>query len=107
MHLPAMIKNYIIEGMKNEGFVSSLQSNLQANISQIVSTGTSYATNLGSFAVNVVTKIFSTIVQGMILFLMAIFFSIEKEQVINFISSLGGSRKNHLYVKLQRMYAKL
>ncbi len=38
---------------------------------------------------------------------MAIFFSIEKEQVINFIAELAGNRKNHMYVKLQKMYAKL
>ena len=43
----------------------------------------------------------------MILFVLSVFFSVEKEQVIHFISSLAGLRRNHMYVKLQKMYAKL
>ncbi|MBP6086015.1 hypothetical protein KA478_02290 [Patescibacteria group bacterium] len=54
-----------------------------------------------------VTGLFTTIAQAMILFVMAVFFSVEKEGVINFISSLAGTRKNHMYVKMQKMYAKL
>ena len=71
--------------MKNEEFIATLQSNVEANISQIVSLGKSYVTDLGGFAVSVVTGLFSILIKGMILFLMCIFFSIEKEGVINFI----------------------
>jgi len=107
MRIPGSLKKYLLDSMKNETLMATVQANLQANISQIVSMWTSYATNLWSFAVTLVTSIFTTIFQTMIVFLMAIFFSIEKEQVINFIAELAGNRKNHMYVKLQKMYAKL
>ncbi len=105
--LPSAIKWYVIQSIHSQSFITSLQWNLQDNISQIVSMGTTYATNLGWFAVTIITGVFSTIAQAAILFLMSVFFSSEKEQVINFVSSLAGSKKNHMYVKLQKMYAKL
>jgi predicted PurR-regulated permease PerM len=107
MQLPGIIKKYILEWLHSKVVVSSLQANLQDNISQIISTSSTYATNLGSFAVKLVTSVFSTVLQWVILFFMAIFFSVEKEQVINFVSWLAGHKKNHTYVKLQKMYAKL
>lgn len=105
--LPSALKKYLLDAIDSGSFVTTLQSNIQQNISQIVSTGTTYVTDLGGFAVQLVTWIFSTIAQWMILFVMSIFFSIEKEQVIHFTASLAGSRRNHMYVKLQKMYAKL
>ena len=105
--LPGSIKQYILQGMNNEEFMAWLQTNLQDNISQIVTTWTWYVTNLWWFAVKLVTGIFTTIAQWMILFVLSVFFSVEKEQVIHFISSLAGLRRNHMYVKLQKMYAKL
>lgn len=105
--LPASIKNYILQGMNNAEFMSWLQTNIQSNISQIVTTWTSYVTNLWWFAVKLVTGIFTTIAQALILFVLAIFFSVEKEKVIYFISSLAWTKRNHMYVKLQKMYAKL
>jgi predicted PurR-regulated permease PerM len=107
LSLPSSIKKYILDGVNNADFVSALQTNLQDNISQIVTTWSSYVTNLWWFAVKLVTGVFTTIAQWMILFVLSIFFSIEKENVINFISSLAWLRRNHMYVKLQKMYAKL
>ena len=107
LSLPVSIKKYILDSIHSDDFLSNLQSNLQQNISEIVSTWTWYVTDLWGFAVKLVTGIFTTVVQAMILFLLSIFFSIEKEWVIQFISSLAGSRRNHMYVKLQKMYAKL
>lgn len=107
LSMPYTIKKYILDSIHSDVFVSSLQDNIQQNISQIVSTWSSYVTNLWSFAVKLVTWIFTTIAQAVILFVLSIFFSIEKEWVINFISSLAWNRRNHIYVKLQKMYAKL
>lgn len=107
LRLPSILKGYLIQSIQSQSFLSTLQTNLQDNISQIISTGSSYASDLGGFAVQLVTWVFSTIVQAMILFLMSVFFSAEKEGVIHFIASLAGTRKNHMYVKLQKMYAKL
>lgn len=105
--LPSSIKKYILQWINNEEFMAGLQTNLQDNISQIVTTWTWYVTNLWWFAVKLVTGIFTTIAQWMILFVLSVFFSVEKEQVIHFISSLAWLRRNHMYVKLQKMYAKL
>jgi predicted PurR-regulated permease PerM len=105
--LPWSLKKYLLDSIQSGAFLSTLQSNLQQNISDIVSTGTSYVTDLWWFAVKLVSWIFSTIAQAMILFILSVFFSIEKEQVINFVSSLAWIRRNHTYVKLQKMYAKL
>lgn len=44
--LPGMLKEYLIQSIHSQSFLSTLQTNLQDNISQIISTGTSYATNL-------------------------------------------------------------
>jgi predicted PurR-regulated permease PerM len=107
LQVPSIIKKYILEWLHSQIVLSSLQTNLQENISQIISTSSTYATNLWSFAVKLVTSVFSTVLQWVILFFMAIFFSAEKEQVINFASWLAGHKKNHAYVKLQKMYAKL
>jgi len=107
LYLPAMVKDYLIKIIHSWALASTLQNNILDNMSQIISAGTSYATNLGSFAVKLVTGVFTTLFQAIILFCLSIFFSLEKEQVINFISSLAWSHRNHTYVKLQRMYAKL
>lgn len=107
MRLPSLLKEYIISTINSQSLSATLQTNLLDNMSQIISTWTTYASNLGSFAFKLVWWIFTTITQSMILFLLAVFFSIEKENVINFISSLAGTKKHHTYVKLQKMYAKL
>ena len=107
LSLPSTLKKYILESIRSDAFVSTLQSNIQENISQIISTWSSYVTDLWGFAVKLVTGVFSAVAQAMILFLLSVFFSVEKEQVINFVSSLAWSRRNHMYVKLQKMYAKL
>jgi hypothetical protein len=53
--LPSALKKYLLDAIDSGTFVSTLQSNIQQNISQIVSTGTTYVTDLGGFAVQLVT----------------------------------------------------
>lgn len=105
--LPTTLKAFFIKDVFTADAIVSLQSALQNNISQIISTGTTYVTSLWSFAVKIVTTVFMTITQAIMMFVLAIFFSIEKEWVVEFLSSIAGNNKNHVYVKLQRMYAKL
>lgn len=105
--LPISLKEFFIKDIFTPDAILSLQSALQNNISQIISTGTTYVTSLWSFAVKIVTSVFTTITQAIMMFVLAVFFSIEKEWVVRFLSSIAGSKKNHVYVKLQRMYAKL
>lgn len=101
--LPGMIKDYILD----PNTLNQIQGSLQQNISDIVSQGTTYATNIGSFAVKIVTGVFSTIAQIALVLSLSVFFSIEKDGVINFIARLSGSRSTTTYVKLHRLYAKL
>lgn len=101
--LPRAVKEYIID----PNTINQIQTTLQQNISDIVSQGTDYATNIGSFAVKIVTGVFSTIAQISLVVSLSVFFSIEKDGVINFISRLSGSRSTSTYIKLQRLYAKL
>lgn len=105
--LPSTVKNFLLENIKDQSLQMQLQQSLQQNISNIVSQGTNYATNIGSFAVNLLTGIFSTIVQIGLVLTLSVLFSIEKDSVINFISRLAGNRSAATYIKLQRLYAKL
>ncbi len=105
--LPSSLKTFFINDVFTPDAIISLQTALQNNISQIISTGTTYVTSLWWFAVKIVTTVFMTITQAIMMFVLAIFFSVEKEWVVEFLSSIAGSKKNHVYVKLQRMYAKL
>lgn len=105
--LPSGLKGYILENIQDPWFQTQIQSSLQQNISNIISQGTNYATNIGSFAVNILTGVFSTIVQIGLVLTLSVLFSIEKDNVINFLSRLSGHRSSTTYIKLQRLYAKL
>ncbi len=105
--LPAALKDYLLQSLRDPAFQSQVVSGLQQNISSLVSQGTNFATNIGGFAVNIVTGVFSTIVQIGLVLTLSVLFSVEKNNVINFISRLAWSRSSSTYVKLQRLYAKL
>lgn len=105
--LPEALKEFLIQDVFTGEALASMQTALQNNISQIISAWTSYVTSLWSFAVKIVSSVFMTITQAVMMFVLAVFFSIEKEGVVKFISSISGDNRNHVYVKLQKMYAKL
>ena len=83
--LPGSIKSYVLD----PNTLNQIQTSLQQNISDIVSQGTNYATNIGSFAVKIVAGVFSTIAQISLVVSLSVFFSIEKGGVINFMSRLS------------------
>lgn len=105
--LPSGIKGAILDNIQDVSFQTQIQNSLQQNVSNIISQGTNYASNIGSFAVNIVTGVFSTIVQIGLVLTLSVLFSIEKNSVINFLSRLSGHRSSTTYIKLQRLYAKL
>lgn len=105
--LPAALKEYLLESLRDPAFQNQVVTSLQQNISSLVSQWTNFASNIGGFAVNIVTGVFSTIVQIGLVLTLSVLFSIEKNNTINFISRLAGSRSSATYVKLQRLYAKL
>ena len=53
------------------------------------------------------TGVFSAVAQVGFMLVLAILFSIEKNDVVNFLARLMGSKSTYTYIKLQRLYAKL
>ena len=87
--LPSGIKDYALQNLQDPTFQTEIMASIQQNISTLVSQGTNYATNIGSFAFNIVTGVFSTIAQIALVLTLSVLFSIEKNGVINFISRLA------------------
>ena len=106
--IPWGIKTMLLDSFNNPNVVSSVQSQLQQNISQIVNLGTSYARNIGTMAVSAVSTFFNLIAQTLIVMTLAVLFSIQKDAVMKFIAGLGGEKKYKLiYMKIERIYKKL
>lgn len=80
--IPGMIKDYFLESLWSN--TSELQSTLTQNISSLVSTGSTYATNVGGMALSFVWSIFTILGQIALVLTIAVFFSIEKERVVRF-----------------------
>jgi len=83
--------------------INLLQHALQQNISQIISTASNYVANVWTFVVNAIWWFFSAIFQIIMVFVLAIFFSLEKDKVILFLSSISN---NKLYFKrkIEKLY---
>jgi len=106
--LPGGLKAWLLESLSNPAVVSWVQSQLEQNISQIVSFGTLYAKNIGTMAITAVWTFFSFITQTSIVLTLSVLFSIQKDSVMKFIARLGGESKYKIiYMKLERIYKKL
>lgn len=106
--LPWQIKTTLISSMSDPLITSSVQGQLQSNVSQIVSVWTSYAKEIWSLAVNFVWSFFSFVTQSSIVLTLAVLFSISKDSVISFIGSLGGEKKrDYIKMTLTKIYKKL
>ena len=106
--LPGGLKAALLDSLSNPAVVGWVQTQLQANISQIVDFGTTYARNIGNIAVSAVGTLFSFITQTSIVLTLAVLFSIQKDATMKFIARLGGEKKyKFVYMKLERIYKKL
>jgi predicted PurR-regulated permease PerM len=104
--LPGQFKESLLQAIQSGNLVESAQESLLENMSQIVSLGSDYISNAGSLAVSIVTSFFSAFVQISIVFVVAVFFSIEKDEVIHFLARMSG-RVQHTELKLKKLYTKL
>lgn len=104
--IPWYFKQPIIQSLKNPEVYATVQSAVQQNISQIVSFWTSYVKNVWWIVVTAVSGFFSIIFNIILVVTMAIFFSFEKDWVINFIAAISW-RKEFMRRKLNRLYKKL
>lgn len=106
--LPWSTKEVLLSSMSDPTIVGSIQEKLQANISQIVSLGTSYVRQIWNLAVNFVWGFFNFVAQSSIVLTLSVLFSISKDSVVSFIASIGGENKHdYIKMKLERIYKKL
>lgn len=106
--LPWNTKDILLSSMNDPTIVNSLQDKLQANISQIVSLGTSYVRQIWNLAVSFVWSFFNFVTQSSIVLTLSVLFSISKDSVVSFISSIWGEKKRqYIKMKLERIYKKL
>ena len=80
--IPGIIKSYMLDSLWSNAW--QLQNTVMQNISALVSTGSMYASNIGSMALSLVWSIFTILGQIALVLTIAVFFSIEKERVIRF-----------------------
>ncbi len=104
--LPSYVKKLIINALNDSQFMIWLQEVLQKNISEIAKFGTDYVKNIWQIVVTVVWKFLSAIVQVIFVLVFAIFFSIEKEKVVNFISKISWNER-YMKIKLKFLYERL
>jgi len=67
---------------------NTIQTKLQENVAQMVNMGTTYAREIGNFAVNFVGSFMNFITQLSIVLTLSVLFSAQKKSVMKFIASL-------------------
>lgn len=106
MTLPWTLKEFLISVIQQSDVRDTIQAGILSNTSQIISVWTSYIRGAGDLAVSVVSGLFATLFQLSIVLVMAVFFSIEKNKVIRFISRVSWSAL-YTELKLKKLYKKL
>lgn len=104
--IPGYLKNTIIYYLKDPQTVSAIQEWIEKNISQIVSVWNTFIKNVWYFLVNVIGSFFSALFQIWLVFILSIFFSLEKEWIIQFIDRIS-DKKWLLSTKIRKIYKKL
>ncbi len=105
-YIPDYLKWIILSMLWDKNTLNLLQQALQQNISQIISSASNYITNVWTFVVNAIGSFFSAIFQIVLVFILAIFFSLEKDKVILFLSSISSNRI-YFKRKIEKLYTKL
>lgn len=104
--VPSYIQQIFFQALEDKTIASQLQTLLTQNISDIVTTSSGYISNIGSFAVWFVSNFVSIMFQVGLCFILAIFFSVEKDALIHFVASLFPAHR-HTYViaKIEHLYS--
>lgn len=104
--IPWIIKQFILEWLQDREVVMAIQYAIQENISQIASFGTNFINNIWGIVVSIVGGFFSALFQIFLVLVLAIFFSAQKDSVINFIAWVT-NHKEYMILKIQKLYRKL
>ena len=104
--LPETIKTSLVQFLETTNLQETIQGTLVENISGIVSMWSDYITNAWQLAVSTLSSVFSWLFQVGIVFIIAIFCSIEKESVVTFLSNVSSHPSRMLHT-LNKLYHKL
>ncbi len=106
--LPEHMKEYFFNYYGNSELLATIQTTLQDNLSNIVSTGKEYVQVLGWVIVTFVSWFASFVVDFLLFITLAVLFSVEKDSVMSFLANLSWKDNYDLtYMKLEKMYKKL
>ncbi|MEI6426064.1 MAG: AI-2E family transporter [Candidatus Absconditabacteria bacterium] len=106
--IPHALRQEILHMLSDPATSVQFQTKIQTTINQFSSAWKDYAQSLGTFAVNMLTGVFTSFAKGGIVITLSVLFSIEKISVMKFISSLGGEKKfKYIYTKLEKIYKQL
>lgn len=104
--IPLYFRNLIINNLQDPEVLTALQKALQENVSNIVSLWTNYLKNVWFWVVKFLTGFVSVLFQVVMVWVIAIFFSLEKENVISFISRISWNPDYTAY-KFVKIYKQL
>lgn len=106
--LPWSLKTGLLNSLGDPTVVAGVQNQLEQNIAQMVSVGTTYAKNIGTMAVSAVWSIATFFTQTSIVLTLSVLFSFQKDAVMKFIARLGGQKKyKFIYMKIEKIYKQL
>ena len=106
-HLPHRIETSLLSYLSDPHIVTQVQEVLTSNLSQIVKTSTMYLSSAGSRAITVISRFFSTLFQIVVVLIMAILFSLEKDKVIWLRSQLLPHHTQRISTKMTKLYSRL
>lgn len=104
--IPLYFRNLIINNLQDPEVLTALQKALQENVSNIVSLWTNYLKNVWFWVVKFLTGFVSVLFQVFIVWVIAIFFSLEKDNVISFIARISWN-PDYTFYKFLKIYKQL
>ena len=105
-HLPWYIQWKLLTISNDPNISNNISEFIMVNISSIVQNSAEYMKNISSFAINTIWSFFSIISQIIMVFVLSIFFSFEKDKVVYTIATLSQTPKKTA-LKLKKLYHQL
>lgn len=106
LHLPSYIEKKLLMFSNDSQIANKIRDFIIANISSIVQNSTEYVKNISSFAINTIWSFVSIVSQIIMVFILAVFFSFEKDKVVYTIATLSQTPKKTA-IKLEKLYHQL
>jgi predicted PurR-regulated permease PerM len=104
--LPDMFKNPLIEFVNQDNIAPVVQDLIVSNASQIATLWSNYLGNAGIRAVQFVANFIAIFANLIIVFVVAVFFSLEKELVLQTLIRITGNNQQ-IKTKISRLYVQL